>query len=256
MPTYAVLGSTGNTGQSLLRILMQNSSNKINAYCRSKSKLERLSPEIVSNPNVRVFEGSLNDQAIIHDCIKDTYAVFMAVAVSGNIPGNTIAQDASRVVIEALREIRNTDSSPKLPNVIVLSSAAIDPIFNQSVPSLGLAILLRAESNIYNDLIAAEEILRREKDWLSVIFMRPGALTIDSQKGHALTFEPPKGVVSFMDLAAAMVEVAESGDVHTWKGLSVNPTASDVRFPWNNVPSLFKGLIIHFFPQMYHWIGC
>jgi uncharacterized protein YbjT (DUF2867 family) len=108
MPTYAVLGATGNTGQSLLQVLTQSSTNRIHAYCRSKAKLEHLQPDIIASPNVKVFEGNLNDTETIRDCIKDTHAVFLAVAVSGNVPGNTIAQDTARVVITALQQLQTS----------------------------------------------------------------------------------------------------------------------------------------------------
>lgn len=254
MPTYAVLGATGNTGQSLIKVLSQTPTNKIHAYCRSASKLERLQPDAVANPNLKIFEGGLKDKEIIRDCIKDTHAVFLAVAVSGNVPGNTIAQDTARVVIAAMKELRDAEALTKLPKLIVLSAAPTQPEFTKDMPTLALKLLLCAESNIYNDLIAAESLLRSEKDWLSVTFVKPGALTIDAQKGHKLTLQGPKGVVSFMDLAGAMVEVADAGDEYEWKAVSVDPVAGEVAFPWQNVPLLVKGLVYHFFPWAYAWL--
>lgn len=44
MPTYAVLGATGSTGQAILNILLQSPKNTVNAYVRSKAKLLKLSP--------------------------------------------------------------------------------------------------------------------------------------------------------------------------------------------------------------------
>ena len=255
MPTYAVLGATGNTGQSLLSVLSQNPTNRIHAYCRSATKLERLQPDAVANSNVNVFEGGLSNTDIIRDCIKDTHAVFLAVAVSGNVPGNTIAQDTARVVIAALKELRASNKASKLPKLIVLSAAPTQPEFTKDMPAFALNLLLCAESNIYNDLIAAESLLRNEQSWLSVTFVKPGALTIDTRKGHKLTLQGPKGVVSFMDLAAAMVEVADAGDQYEWKAVSVEAVASDVAFPWQNVPLLVKGLVFHFFPWAYAWLG-
>jgi putative NADH-flavin reductase len=254
MPTYAVLGATGNTGQSLLKVITQNPTNKVHAYCRSKAKLENLQPEIVAGQNVQVFEGDLTNTGIIRDCIKDTHAVFLAVAVIGNVPGNTIAQDTARVVIAAMQQLRTANTGARLPKLIVLSSAAIDASFNNNMPAFALNILLRAESNIYNDLTAAEILLRKEEHWLSITFLKPGALTIDTQKGHRLTTQPLKGVVSFMDLAAAMVEVADSGDEWDGKSVSVDPVASDVAFPWQNIPLLVMGLVYHFFPWVYGWL--
>ncbi|KAI4795169.1 hypothetical protein E4T44_12406, partial [Aureobasidium sp. EXF-8845] len=178
MPTYAVLGATGNTGQSLLKVLTQNPTTKVHAYCRSKSKLENLQPDIIAGQSVQVFEGGLTNTDIIRDCIKDTHAVFLAVAVSGNIPGNTIAQDTARVVIAAMKGLRDSTTAAKLPKLIVLSSAAPDESFNNNIPAFALNLLLRAESNVYNDLKAAEILLRKEEHWLSMTFLKPGALTI------------------------------------------------------------------------------
>jgi uncharacterized protein YbjT (DUF2867 family) len=255
MPTYAVLGATGNTGQSLLQVLTQTSNNKIHAYCRSKSKLEHLQPDIVADSKVQVFEGSLNNTELIRDCIKDTHAVFLAVAVSGNVPGNTIAQDTARVVITALQELRNSNPAMKLPTLIVLSAAPTEPEFTKDMPSFALILLLLAESNIYTDLTFAEAILRKEAHWISVTFVKPGALSIDAQKGHKITMRGPKGIVSFMDLAAAMVEVADGGEEWEGKSVSVDPVARDVVFPWRNVPLLVMGLVYHFFPWVYGWLG-
>jgi uncharacterized protein YbjT (DUF2867 family) len=254
MPTYAVLGATGNTGQSLLQVLTQSSTNRIHAYCRSKSKLEHLQPDIVANPNVKVFEGNLNDTIIIRDCIKDTHAVFLAVAVSGNVPNNTIAQDTAHVVITALQSLQTSTPATKLPKLIVLSAAPTEPAFTKAMPNFALTLLLLAESNIYTDLALAESLLRKQAS-LSVTFVKPGALSIDSQKGHRLTMEGPKGIVSFMDLAAAMVEVADGGEEWEGKSVSVDPVAGDVRFPWRNVPLLVMGLVYHFFPWVYGWLG-
>lgn len=87
MATYAVLGATGNTGQALIKILLQSPDKTIHAYCRSKQKLYRLAPEISEEKTVRVFEGGLNDENVIADCIRGTRAVFLAVAVPDNMPG-------------------------------------------------------------------------------------------------------------------------------------------------------------------------
>jgi hypothetical protein len=66
--------------------------------------------------------------------------------------------------------------------------------------------------------------------------------------------EGPKGIVSFMDLAAAMVEVADGGEEWEGKSVSVDPVG-DVRFPWRNVQLLVMGLVYHFFPWVYGWLG-
>jgi len=257
MPTYAVLGSTGNTGQSLLQILSQSPNNTIHAYCRSKPKLQRLNPAIAASPNLKIFEGRLDNTDVIQDCITNTTAIFLAVAITNNTPGNTIAQDTARIVVQALQNIRTQHKTPpKLPKLIVLSAQAIDDHLSRSIPWFARTLLLKAESYIYSDLLAAEAFLRQHQDWLFVTFVKPGALTHDSQKEHVLSINDAQSPVSFLDLAAGMVEIAQD-EGERWDGMNVavNPTAKDVQIPWGNALLLLRGLIVHFFPWLYAWVG-
>ena len=79
MPTYAVLGATGSTGQEILKLLLQSPKNTVNAYVRSKVKLLKLLPKYVDNNNLHVYEGALNDITVMADCISNTSAVFSAL---------------------------------------------------------------------------------------------------------------------------------------------------------------------------------
>ena len=86
MASYAVLGATGSTGSSLIRILLQSQDAQVRAYCRSKQKLNKLLPEIVEDKNLQVFEGSLENVELMTECIRGTRAVFLAVGTfSGNL---------------------------------------------------------------------------------------------------------------------------------------------------------------------------
>lgn len=84
--TYAVLGSTGNCGTALIRNLLRSSTNRIHAYCRNQTKLQRLIPEVVDNKQVTIFEGSVYDADLIASCIRGTKAVFMVVSTNDNVP--------------------------------------------------------------------------------------------------------------------------------------------------------------------------
>lgn len=111
MSSYAILGATGNVGMNLLRLLLQDSRNEINVYVRSKSKLIDAQPRVKEHLQVKVFEGDLQNVGLIKDCISTTRAVFMAVALSENLPGCTIAMDTARVVAEALEQLRSERES-------------------------------------------------------------------------------------------------------------------------------------------------
>jgi oxidoreductase AflX len=189
MPSHAVLGTTGNTGKSLLKVLSQSPDKEIHAYARSKSKLLRLSPELSSAKKVKIFEGDLRDVDLISYCILGTRAVFMAVAVSDNLPRCRIAQDTAHIVVAALEKLRSKDPNAKLPRVIVLSSTSLDDYLWRDLPHFVHWILFACASNVYADLIKAEEYQRSQENWITSTFVRPGGFVHDKQKGHELSME-------------------------------------------------------------------
>ena len=257
MSKYAVLGATGNTGLSLVRILLQSPDKQINAYCRSSKKLYNLCPEAEHNTNVHIFEGHLDDAKLLANCLRGTRAAFLTVALSDNVPNCTVAVDTARNVIAALRILREEKKDAVLPKLIVLSSASLEPKFTGDMPRWAHTMLWWAASHAYKDLELAEAILRDEQSWIDgTTWMKPGALSHDKQKGHALSKDTAKSPVSFLDLAAGMVEVADddSGSC-AMCNVAVNPTAKDVAFPWNAPVALFRGLLFHFLPWTYRWLG-
>lgn len=255
MPCYAVLGATGNTGLSLVKVLGQSPDKHINAYCRSRAKLLRLYPEAEKDQNLCVFEGSLKDQATLVECLRGTRAAFLTVAVSTNVPGCTVAVDTAEAVIAALRVLHKDHET--LPKLIILSSASLEYQFYKKIPRLVHKMLLAASSNVYKDLERAEAILRDEQSWIgSTTWIKPGALTFDTQKGHIVSKDVCDSPVSFMDLAAGMIQVADdlSGTYHM-TSVSVNPASKNVAIPWYAIPALLKGLLFHFFPGTHKYLG-
>ncbi len=258
MPSYAILGATGGIGRSLLRVLLQSRDNQIKAYCRSREKLLRVCPEAADNPDrLTVFEGRLDDVALIADCLRGTRAVFLAVSVSDNMPGCTIAREATSVAVAALDEIRKRDGpAARLPTVILSSSASLDKSFSGDVPPFVHWLLDLAVSNLYHDLAEAEAFLRAQQDWVRVVYVRPGGLVHDRQGGHEISTTTAKTPLSFLDLAAGMVEIAddEKGRYHM-KSVSVLPTAEKVAFPWDCVYFVITGLLYHYLPWTYQYFG-
>lgn len=257
MSSYAVLGATGNTGQALVQVLLQSPRNQIHAYCRSKSKLVRVCPAAADEKQVRVFEGSLDNVALLADCMRGTRAVFLAVAIIDNMPGCTIAIDTARVVVAALKKLHGeSGAGAKLPRLIVLSSASLEDSFCGDVPALVHRVLNTAVSNLYKDLAEAESFLRAEQSWISTTFVKPGGLVNDRRKGHEISMTTAKTPLSFLDLAAGMVEMADSDDGrYDMKNVSVLATAKDVVFPWDGIYFVFTGLLYHFFPWTYRYLG-
>ncbi|KAK3631637.1 hypothetical protein LTR56_016744 [Elasticomyces elasticus] len=243
MPTYAVLGATGNSPDR-----------KINAYCRSKPKLLRLVPRIADNKQVEIFEGSLNDIKLVANCLRGTRAAFLAVASTANVPGCTIAQDTARQIITACETLKRENE--RRPKLRVLSSASVDHSLMSDQPALLLRVLYWAFQYVYDDLKAAERFLRSQEDLVSTTFIRPGALCSDEQRGHELDLQHAKFPLSFLDLAAGMLEVADDDSGrYDMKGVAVSAMAKDVGFPREAPLAMLIRLLFYLFPWSYRFLG-
>lgn len=83
----------------------------------------------------------------------------------------------------------------------------------------------------------------------------PGGLTHDVQKGHELSAERQQTFISFLDLAAGMVEVADADA--RWEGKHVSVVLKGdrkARFEWWAPVVLGKGLLCHVCPWLYEWL--
>lgn len=251
MPTYAVLGATGSTGQALLDNLSKSPKYTVNAYVRSKAKLERLRPGISHSDKVQIFEGNLHDIPLITRCISNVSAIFAVVATNANIPNITIAQDTAQVIVAALCNLRTQNPDAKLPRIIFLSSATVNPTFSRETPAPFHWLLETACSHVYEDLRRAEQYMRLHKSWLNATFVHPGGLVHDAQKGHAVSLERQQTFLSYLDLATGMIEVADAEGKYDWIGVSVVPTAKDVKIEWRIPFLLTAGLTFHYLPWTY-----
>ncbi|KAL8866793.1 MAG: hypothetical protein Q9198_008755 [Flavoplaca austrocitrina] len=257
MPTYAILGATGETGGALLELLLKDPTNHINAYVRSKSKLLKQRPNLAENENVKIFEGSIADIPLMTSTLSPQFdAAFCVLATNENIPGIRIAQDTATSVIAALCHLRNEDVHFKPPKLLFLRSASLNSTMLGKLPAVAKPFITRAMSHVYADLRFAEENLRLHRSWLDVKLVQPGALTEDNQKGHELSVdEMSESFVSYLDLAAGMIEIAESG-TYSWMGVSVNATSKDVRFEPKAPAQISRGLVWHFAPWLYFTCRC
>ncbi|CAO2648470.1 Nn.00g077370.m01.CDS01 [Neocucurbitaria sp. VM-36] len=258
MSTYAVLGSTGNCGTALIEnLLKSDAATSINAYCRNKNKLIRLLPQINHSKRVKIFEGSITDVDIMALCIKDCKAVFMVVTSNDNIPGCTLGQDQAKSVISALERLKSqaAPGTLQMPKLVLLSSATIDDHLARKMPWWFRPIMLTAASNVYHDLRVAETFLRAQQDWVSTIFIKPGGLSVDIQRGHKLNLDQEESFISYLDLAAAMIEAADCAEgIYDMKNVSVVNANEGARFPPGTPKCIVMGLLRHFFPFMHSYL--
>lgn len=258
MPTYAILGATGNCGTALIQTLLKSPDNKIHAYCRNAVKLHRLVPQVVDNKHVQVFPGSITDVGLMEACVRDTQAVFMVATTNDNIPACHVSQDSAAAVIAALEKIK-AKASPgvKLPTLVLLSSATIDPHLSRHMPSWFRPIMLTAASYVYEDLRIAEKMMRAESSWLSSVFIKPAGLSPDIARGHQLTLDEEESFISYLDLSAGMIEAAQDPEGR-YEGQNVGVVNAErgvgARFPSGTPLCILMGLARHFFPWLHPYL--
>lgn len=262
MPTFAILGATGTTGQAILTLLEKDPTAKIHCFVRNARKLYGQTPhlDLRTNKRVNVFEAPLTDIAALATCIAPCDAVFMCVATNENSPGCSIALDAAHSVVAALSHIRCVQKSEApLPRIVVLSSGTINDHLCRETPAIAWWLVWIGLKYIYEDLIKAEAYYRLHKSWITVVFVQPGGLVEDVQAGHAVSTEKEStGFLSFLDLAAGMIECGmkdRSATEWDWLGVSVLPTGN-TRFNFMAPVAILKGCVWTALPSLYwafHW---
>lgn len=186
------------------------------------------------------------------NCISNTSAVLSALGANENIPGVHVAQDAAHSIVAACSELRNRDPNVKLPKILFLTSASINPHLCREMPSIAVWLLHTALSYIYEDLEYAEAFFRLQKSWLDVTFIQPGGLVQDTRKGHSLSLERQQTFLSYPDLAAGMIEAATAKEgEYSWKGVSVVPTSNDTKIEWRVPLYVANGLLAHYLPSVF-----
>lgn len=260
MATFAVLGSTGNTGTCLVRNLLEYSPhNHVNAYCRNKAKLFGLVPEVVDNKRVTVFEGNLDDTELIDSLLRDTKAVFLAITSNDNIPGIRLNTDTAITVIRSLFRLRDARGAGyKPPKVILLSASAPDDHLSRDMSKLFRPIMLRAASAVYLDICRAEDVLRSHDHWIQSVYMKPAGLSMDIARGHQLSLDEEESFLSYNDLANAMIEVAADDDEGRWVGKSVGilnkVRGVGAKFPTGTPLIIAAGFIRHMAPWLHPYL--
>lgn len=255
MASYAVLGATGNTGKSLIELILQQPNAKIHAYCRNKNKLSAQLPIVVENKRVEIFEGNIYDVDLFVNCLRGCRAVFLTITTNDNVPGCHMSQDSVRTIISALEQLKKEEAKTPLPKVLLLSSATIDEHLNRDMPGWFKPIMKAAASHVYDDLKVAERMLRAEESWLTTIFIKPGGLSLDVQRGHKLSLDQQESFISYYDLAAAMIEAADDAEGrYDMQNVGVCNTNGGAKFPPGTPMCIAMGLLRHFFPWLHNYL--
>jgi hypothetical protein len=170
-----------------------------------------------------------------------------------------MAEDTALSVIRSLeslkasaQELADRFTAPKL---VLLSSNTLDDQLSQHTPPVVRQILLRSASHVYNDLRKTEIFLRAQQDWVSTIFIKPGGLSVDQQRGHFLSLTEEKSPLSYLDLAAGMIEAANDPDSR-WdmKNVGVGWTDQEAAWPRGAFMCIAMGLVRHYLPFLHPYL--
>ncbi|KAF2118826.1 hypothetical protein BDV96DRAFT_487784 [Lophiotrema nucula] len=256
MATYAVLGATGNCGTALIENILRKEDAQLKAYCRNERKLISRIPQLNDNKRVQIYEGSIYDTDLLAECIRDTRAVFHVVTTNDNVPGCRIGLDAAKSIVAALEKIRHTlPASTDLPKIVLLSSSTIDDHLSRHMSRFFRSILLKSASSVYEDLRQTEAFLRTHEDWVTTIFMKPGGLSCDIQRGHQLHLDQDESFISYLDLAAGMIEAVDDLEGrYDMQNVSIINTNGSAAFPRGTPMCIVVGLLRHFFPFLHTYL--
>jgi hypothetical protein len=255
---YALLGATGNTGRLILKKLLDatDPETKLNIYVRSRSKLERLVPSVVSDARATIFQGSLQDPALIRACLSGATTIIATVGENENIPGVTILRDCAKAIIDALSALRASAPDPAAatdwtpPRLLLLSSATWNARFAAERPALVHWMIRNAFSRPYSDLVQAQEMLLGVPELVSVLLVQPNALVMEPATGCVISTEFAYTAVSYEDLADGFVQLATRPEYATTAAVGVS--SARAANPLLYVPFIFgkviRGLLFQFVP--------
>lgn len=239
-----------------MELLLATPNVKIHAFCRDKDKLHRQFPHIVGTDVVKVFQGGIDDVELIKSCVTDCHVIFHVVSTNDNVPGYRVGLSIAENLILALDRLRaETKSYKTTAKIVLLSSSTIDDHLSRDLPWLLKFVLLRSASNVYEDLRRTEAFLRSHEDRVTTIFMKPGGLSVDVQRGHKIDLNHEESFVSYLDLSAAMIEAADDPDgTYDMKNVGVVNTNGSATFPHGTPLCVAIRLIRHFLPFLHPYL--
>ena len=150
-----------------------------------------------------------------------------------------------------MKQIKTQDLDAKLPQIIFLSSATLNPAFSAGRSKIFHWIIHNAFRHVYDDIDLAEEIFENEKELVSVTYVTPGALIeAEEGKGWKLSLTHHSGLVTYPDLAGAMVGVVEESGYEGRK-VGIVGVEEGVSVPLTLPLSVLQGLVWTFCPWLW-----
>jgi len=184
-----IIGAAGRIGSVALASCLKNGYN-VTAFVRTPSKLPN---DVVSHPNVTVFQGDALSKESLVNAIKNQDAVIQAAVYGSDSPfGTSDSEAVVRNIVEAVKEVQSASSSSRLIRLWVVSGQVLLDIPGTNGKIVGDLIPIHPED--YNNLMFLEEHAS-DLDWS---ILCPGRITWGKPLGprvvtvdHVGLWEPP-----------------------------------------------------------------
>lgn len=254
------MGGTGATGSATLHSLLSkpDTYEELRILVRSKAKLLRLFPQLEGDPKAKIWEGQLNNLAMMVDCFETANVIICTLGENRNIPGHSLLQDASKTIIAALTLLEQQSKWQK-PRFIFLSAAPLNPRFASAEPSLVHWILKTAFHYSYHDVEEATATLSASPRLLSLLLVQPPAIVEEHATGHVISTDTIQPIVSYADLGAAFADLALERSYDELGAVGVySKGAAPGKFVFELLLRIIVGLISGYFPGYWtlrSWLG-
>ena len=242
--TIALLGATGKTGRSILRLLLEKDSLNLHVYVRSKQKLFSLFPEIATINHVRVCEGTITDQQVMIECLSGADTIICTLGENENIRGVSVLQDSARCIVTALEELKLKAPAYTKPRLLYLSSSSENERFAAARPPLVHWLIETAFYFPYQDLKEAQRILLGAPSLISLQLVQPPVLVEEAPSGYEISTDFVRLGVSYDDLAAGFVALACHKQYEDIKAIGVSSRDGDA--PLRYAPIIFSRIFLGF----------
>jgi putative NADH-flavin reductase len=240
MPKHALLGATGATGSAILQAVLRYppSDMKLSIFVRSKCKLLSSFQDLDTNPPfpVTITEAPVFLVPAMKQCIRNADVIHMCVATNVPASSNRVAQDTAETLVAALRELREELASIYVaPTMLILRSGSVNDDYNKAVPAPVHTFLMYALHYVYHDLDLACQYYKLvadagDKRLLNYIYVDPPSIHDSGPKPTGYEFisdvaaKPPSQSISYADLGAAFVEIADRQEAFRGQALIVSAT--------------------------------
>lgn len=195
-----LFGASGAIGKIVLEQALSDKDNLVTAYVRNSDRLK------ITNPNLKVIVGELDNQALIHKAIEQSDVVISTLgpALSRKVKGTPVA-DGHETIINAMQKLNKkrliTLATP------TLQSDDDKKQFSTVFPGIMAKLFL---PNGYLEMKKMEKLIKDSPlDWTVVRIINPNVKHKNQEYAFSFGDKPAKMGVSRENVGKFMYHVAK-----------------------------------------------